>query len=80
MQAWQTSMAWPLLSRVLTDSKPSAQKQSAGRVALALDVQFKGHALLAPPEHQKPGRHGLQGWLSVPYVPALQTQDCGLAD
>ena len=46
---------------------------------LALDVQLRGHAFLAPPGHQKPGGHGWHGSLSVPYSPALQKHACGLA-
>jgi hypothetical protein len=78
VQAWQMLMALPLLSRVLTDWNPSAQKQSEGCDELAFEVQFMGHALLMPPEHQNPGRQGWQGWLLTPEKPALQKHDCGL--
>ena len=72
-------MAWPLLSRVLTDWNPSAQKQLAIPVALAYDVQFRGHALLTPPAHQNPGLQGWHGRLLAPEDPGLHTHDCGLA-
>ena len=72
-------MALPLLSRVLIDSNPSMQKQSATREALVLEVQFMGHGLLTPVEHQKPGLQGMQGWLLLPVDPGLQMHDCGLA-
>jgi hypothetical protein len=72
VQTVHTVMELPLASLVATASCPSLQKQSVTRLAIGGEVQFEGHWLLTPVQHQEPGLHCWQGWLAVPLYPGAQ--------
>lgn len=67
-----TVMAPPLLSRVATERKPSAQKQSVGRVDRGADVQLVGQRLTTPVQHQVPGSQASHAALATPAYPGEQ--------